>query len=340
MGDRIREDRVALVFESVDKSAGLIKGVKLCGRVSRNGRLYPPEVFTSALTKYEGVKCNIDHAAIESDQLQAPSIPFASRFGRFVNARLNPESEPIADLKYNPEHPMAKSFEWWVENDPTAIGFSQMALVKWKSETKDGKSLQLVEAIEDVISVDLVSDPATTNGIFESVQTKEMTMDPKQIGASLTDPNALATFIKDLLAASPVAPADKDAALAAMLSAPADDAPPADESAVPAAIESLAKRGKLGAWGAATIKAHRIATESAKRLADAKKLCIEGGLPEVMATESLCSSLALLQPDAAKLIISEMKKGVGATTTTKRTPSDPPVDNNKDTKTIMSEIWK
>jgi hypothetical protein len=46
---------------TVDREASLIRGVKLIGFESLNGRDYPPEVLRADVAKYEGVRVNIDH---------------------------------------------------------------------------------------------------------------------------------------------------------------------------------------------------------------------------------------------------------------------------------------
>lgn len=45
----------------VDRDSGVIRGVKLIGFESKNGRTYPPSVLKGAVHLYEGAKVNIDH---------------------------------------------------------------------------------------------------------------------------------------------------------------------------------------------------------------------------------------------------------------------------------------
>jgi hypothetical protein len=59
---------------------------------------------------------------------------------------------------------MAESFAWWVANDPTRIGLSHNATGEG-SENDAG--VLVVETILEVHSVDLVTSPATTGGLFE-----------------------------------------------------------------------------------------------------------------------------------------------------------------------------
>lgn len=43
--------------------AGIIKGVKILGLVSKNGRRYRPDALKAALPLYENCQVNIDHTA-------------------------------------------------------------------------------------------------------------------------------------------------------------------------------------------------------------------------------------------------------------------------------------
>ena len=45
----------------VDRLAGVIRGVKILGLESRNGRTYLPEALAAAAPLYEGAKVNVNH---------------------------------------------------------------------------------------------------------------------------------------------------------------------------------------------------------------------------------------------------------------------------------------
>ena len=45
----------------VDRQAGVIRGVKILGLESRNGRSYLPEALSQAAPLYEGAKVNVNH---------------------------------------------------------------------------------------------------------------------------------------------------------------------------------------------------------------------------------------------------------------------------------------
>ncbi len=142
----------------VDEATGIVRGVKVLGWESRNGRRYLREAVTRKLHLYEDRVVNIDHPTTNGE-----SRSFASRFGRLRGPRVC-EDGVRADLHYNPKHPQADSFAWWAKNDPQAIGLSHNAVGEVE-EAEDG-TLTVTDILE-VHSVDLVADPATTNGLRE-----------------------------------------------------------------------------------------------------------------------------------------------------------------------------
>ena len=155
----------------------VVSGVKVLGIESKNGRKYPIEVMRKALEKYEGAIVNIDHPAGSEPR------SYEDRFGRLTNARM--EADGIyADLAYNPKHPLAEGFQWWVKNDPKAIGLSHNAQAKTKMNTE---GVEEIEEIVKVDSVDLVAEPATTAGLMECVMRAKETKQPVVEGRSETD---------------------------------------------------------------------------------------------------------------------------------------------------------
>lgn len=143
----------------VSADSPVVSRVKVLGIESKNGRKYPIEVMRKALEKYEGAIVNIDHPAGSEPR------SYEDRFGRLTNARM--EADGIyADLAYNPKHPLAEGFQWWVKNDPKAIGLSHNAQAKTKMNQE---GVEEIEEIVKVDSVDLVAEPATTAGLMECV---------------------------------------------------------------------------------------------------------------------------------------------------------------------------
>lgn len=146
----------------VDRHAGLIRGVKVLGLASRNGRIYLPQALQEAVPLYEGAKVNINHAP--------PSLPtsrdYRDRIGLVRQVVFRPEEGLFADLHFNPKHALAEQLAWDAEHCPDNVGLSHH--VEARLSRREGQVV--VEAITQVHSVDVVADPATTQGLFESVQ--------------------------------------------------------------------------------------------------------------------------------------------------------------------------
>lgn len=164
---------------------GIIRGAKLIGFESRNGRRYSPVVLKQAVHLYEGAKVNIDHP-----EGGDPTLPrkYGERFGVIRNAHFVEGQGIFGDCHFNPKHPSAEQVCWDAKNNPEALGFSHNALLKIGASS-GGK--QTVEAIISVRSMDLVADPATTTSLFESEDYSRMdetTQSPET--PTSTDPKA------------------------------------------------------------------------------------------------------------------------------------------------------
>jgi hypothetical protein len=149
-----------------------VPGCKILGFKSRNNRTYTREALIKAAHKYEGVKVNLDHNTGTDPR------KFSERFGRMVNVRMQNDGL-YGDLQFNPAHPLAEAFKWWIKNDPTAIGLSHNATAEVQNTATGG---ELVTEIRDVDSVDLVADPATTQGLFESYTERTRLMNEDETG--------------------------------------------------------------------------------------------------------------------------------------------------------------
>lgn len=155
----------------VDRAAGVIRGVKILGLQSRNGRTYRPEALVEAAPLYENAKVNVNHPK------GGPHAPrdYQDRLGVLRNVAARPGEGLFGDLHFNPKHAMAEQLIWDAEHSPENVGLSHNV------EARIGRSGDqvAVEAILRVESVDLVADPATTRGLFESAGGTEATeVDP------------------------------------------------------------------------------------------------------------------------------------------------------------------
>jgi hypothetical protein len=160
---------------AVDAAAGIIRGVKVVGHESKNGRTYTREALRAAIDMYEGAKVNVNHPAGQGGQPR----DYRDRIGSLRNVR--EESDGLyADLHYNPEHANAKQLAWDAQNAPENLGLSHNTY--GRTTTKNGRTI--VEAIFKVHSVDLVADPATVKGLFEGEQTVSDTITIETVRAN------------------------------------------------------------------------------------------------------------------------------------------------------------
>ena len=144
---------------TVDREAGVIKGVKLIGLESKNGRGYTPKALREGISLYEGAKVNVNHP---KDGPRSPR-DYRDRLGVIKGVSFRENDGLYGDFHYNPKHSLAEQLAWDAEHNPRNVGFSHNA--EGQISRKGGKTL--VESLTRVISVDLVADPATTAGLFE-----------------------------------------------------------------------------------------------------------------------------------------------------------------------------
>jgi hypothetical protein len=143
----------------VDRSAGVIRGVKILGLRSRNGREYLPEALGRAAALYDGAKVNVNHP---KGSAAAPR-DYQDRIGIVRGVEVRPGEGLFGDLHFNPKHALAEQLIWDAEHAPENVGFSHNV----QARTSRRDDLLVVEEITRVQSVDLVADPATTRGLYE-----------------------------------------------------------------------------------------------------------------------------------------------------------------------------
>jgi hypothetical protein len=144
----------------VDRTNGVIRGVKILGIVSRNGRRYLPDALTEAAGLYERAKVNVNHPKGSP----AAARDYQDRIGVIRNVAVRPGEGLFGDFHFNPKHALAEQLVWDAEHAPENVGFSHNV----QARTSRRGDRVVVEAITKVQSVDLVADPATTGGLFES----------------------------------------------------------------------------------------------------------------------------------------------------------------------------
>lgn len=164
MATRLRETVLneGLPADAVDEEGGVIKGVALLGRDSKNGRRYSPKAMQDAARLYEGASVNIDH---RSKSAPTSERGFMEGGGIIRNASVDQDGSKVrGDFHFLKSHPASALIVESAKRFPASFGFSHDA----EGETKPDRNGVLVESIETVHSIDIVRRPATNSGLFES----------------------------------------------------------------------------------------------------------------------------------------------------------------------------
>ena len=153
-----------------------VLNVSLLGEVSKNGYSYARTAMREAVVLYEGVQAFINHPSTEEVKTNRRDV--RNLAGKFENARFDEQNVRVkADFVGLPNE-NGKLFVDIAEHMPKIAGTSQNASGRFT--LIDGK--KVVESITKVYSVDLVANPATNNGLFETENNhKEHEMEYKDI---------------------------------------------------------------------------------------------------------------------------------------------------------------
>jgi len=178
----------------VDRDAGVIRGVKILGRESANGRTYSDQAMREAAILYDGRGVNLDHDRTGKER------KVAEGFGRIDNATVRPDGV-YGDLEFLKSHPAAEQVCEAAERMPEQLGMSHDA--EGTVIRQNGR--MVVESITSVNFVDMVRKPATNAGLFESQGGTQMTLLQEQ--ADLLPPEAEAA-VEEPVEAGPT-PADE-----------------------------------------------------------------------------------------------------------------------------------
>lgn len=139
----------------IDRTNGVIERVKVLGEAGNHE--YPKPTRERSKALFENARVYIDHPAKGS-----AGRSVRDRMGRLKNVR--EEGDGLyADWHFNPKHSLAEQVFSDAETDPDGWGFSING---------DGRpqrpGSKLIEEITRLTSVDVVDNPATTAGLFES----------------------------------------------------------------------------------------------------------------------------------------------------------------------------
>ena len=180
--EEVRDRGEALAEATVDRKSNVIQNVTLLGKHSRNGRTYSDKALEDAVRLYENAPFFLDHPTDREMRDRKGTRSVLDLAGRIRNPRRVGDMirGTIEVLDVQPAKNLIFAL---AEQMPGAAGNSHRVLGR---VTREGDT-EVVEGLDKVFAVELVTDPATTSGLFESIQTKppeslqEGTMDYKDI---------------------------------------------------------------------------------------------------------------------------------------------------------------
>ena len=150
----------------VDREAGIIHDVKVLGTISRNGREYSQNALKDACTVLEGCQVNIDHNRDNPQRERG----FMESVGTLNGLYLKQDGVYAKEFRIKKTHPHAPVIFESAERFPKNFGLSINA--EGEMVKRGGK--WVVESIAKAQSVDVVGKPATTDGLFESIEHRKV----------------------------------------------------------------------------------------------------------------------------------------------------------------------
>lgn len=326
----------------IDEEAAIIFGVKLGGRFSKNchgikgvteGTEYKAKAYRDALSLYEGVKVYIKHAKGTREEKERGPFEY---MGVIRHARYDDAADcPRGDFHYRKTHPDAPQLLEDVKRGMGGFGFSHH-IPPGGYEGRVIAGRLVVEKINEIKSVDIVGDPATTRNLWES---KPVEKTFKAILEEwVSDKSPARQAIAMTLLEDGDAPA---AAMDAPVSADDSSGDPEDElwagflSAIMAIINSDSSAADKAKQIGKYLKAHEKLTSEKEPAADdsgddsakeskeakesrethelkAKVACLEAGIKSP--TPALLKALALMDNDADRKALIEQTKTAADTT--------------------------
>ena len=144
---------------TVDRDSNIIRNICLLSPVSKNNRIYTPQGIANSVRLFEGAKAFANHPR-RSERGEVRDV--RDLIGKYLNIRAE-------DGKLRGDLEVLESHKSWVfplaEQAPELVGLSINAQGK---VFRRGEQ-EVVESITLVRSVDLVSEPAATLNLFESI---------------------------------------------------------------------------------------------------------------------------------------------------------------------------
>lgn len=166
------KDRIDIILKesTLDKSNRIIKNVLIHRNKSANGYEYSLEAMQDIARLAEGVKIFLDHSYFADEVRKMGDL-----IGKYENVVLSAEGTEVRGDAKLLDTDYLKTIYSAVESMPEAFGSSIVGRVIFNEEGT------IILNVTELLSADFVTRPATTKGIFESVQTMEAKMNEKEL---------------------------------------------------------------------------------------------------------------------------------------------------------------
>ena len=153
-------------FREAHVEGNVIQNVALLGAVSLNNRIYTEQALKDAAKLYDGAPVYVDHPTEAEMRDREGSRSVMDLAGRVLRPRVVGE-QVRGDIEVLDREPTKALFLAIAEQMPGIAGMSHRA--RGTIEVADD-GRETVVSLEQVLAVELVADPATVNGLFESIQ--------------------------------------------------------------------------------------------------------------------------------------------------------------------------
>lgn len=326
---------------------GVVPDIKIIGNDSLNNRRYTDPVIAEGIGGYNRVKVYMNHprgrdGALERDMRDCIGViekPYAKTGGGF------------GQLKLRKKHPDFESICELINDFDGDFGFSHVADID--SEMRGG--IEHVTKIGEVFSVDLVTDPATTKGIFESKGRtmkktfKQIVESAKALKGKKTDAGRIHAVLEEAMATgempataeveTPETATDEESVKAGLKTMIVQKLETADAAALKSVLKALGVGDSiselLGGAAPETNTSAPIADDAAKpeeqkkmesRLArlEAENLLVKRGCE---ATEAQILAVASVPAESRKAVCESFPLKAGAAVRESRRPSESPPAN-------------
>jgi len=149
---------------TIDRDSGIVRNICILSPVSKNNRVYTPQAIANSVRLFEGTKAFANHPK-RSERGEVRDV--RDLIGKYFNIR-------VEDGKLRGDLEVLESHKNWVfplaEQAPELVGMS----INAQGKVFRRGEREMVESITSVRSVDLVSEPAATISLFESISQKKV----------------------------------------------------------------------------------------------------------------------------------------------------------------------